>query len=178
MHLMSRLKEYGRLSTPRLAEVACRKADRSECSRPATRITIWNRSENFERALSSTSPWQWARAAGPFVLSIKSECLERMIFFGSRRFRRAVGEYVAHYNCERHHQGIDAVRFLGAFALGSAASGHTSDSADSSGTTAGRLPDHEPAPTAEGGRGCAFGHYGALKAVLVGPVKGRDLSRS
>ena len=44
-----------------------------------------------------------------FVLSIKSECLERMIFFGHRRFRRAVAEYIAHYNRERHHQGIDAV---------------------------------------------------------------------
>jgi len=44
-----------------------------------------------------------------FVLSIKSECLDRMILFGNRRFRRAVGEYVAHSNGERHHQGIDAV---------------------------------------------------------------------
>jgi RNase P protein component len=44
-----------------------------------------------------------------FVLSIKSECLERMIFFGQRRFRRAVEEYIAHYSGERHHQGIDAV---------------------------------------------------------------------
>lgn len=44
-----------------------------------------------------------------FVLSVKSECLERMIFFGRRRLRRAVGEYIAHYNGERHHQGIDAV---------------------------------------------------------------------
>lgn len=44
-----------------------------------------------------------------FVLSTKSECLERMIFFGHGRFRRSVGEYVAHYNGERHHQGIDAV---------------------------------------------------------------------
>ncbi|NOT29069.1 MAG: transposase [Planctomycetes bacterium] len=44
-----------------------------------------------------------------FVLSIKSECLNRMIFFGRFRFRRAVGEYIAHYNRERHHQGIDGV---------------------------------------------------------------------
>ncbi|NOT29074.1 MAG: transposase [Planctomycetes bacterium] len=48
-----------------------------------------------------------------FVLSIKSECLERMIFFGRRRFRRAVGEYIEHYNGERHHQGIDGVPITG-----------------------------------------------------------------
>jgi transposase InsO family protein len=41
-----------------------------------------------------------------FVLSIKSECLERMILFGERRFRSAVAEYVEHYNSERPHQGI------------------------------------------------------------------------
>jgi len=44
-----------------------------------------------------------------FVLSIKSGCLERMIFFGRSPFRKAVGEYIAHYNGERHHQGIDSV---------------------------------------------------------------------
>jgi transposase InsO family protein len=44
-----------------------------------------------------------------FLLSIKSECLERMIFFWHRRFRRAVGEYIAHYNGERHHQGYDGI---------------------------------------------------------------------
>ena len=44
-----------------------------------------------------------------FVLSIKSECLERMIFFGHRRFRRAVTEFIQHFNGERHHHGIDGV---------------------------------------------------------------------
>ncbi len=41
-----------------------------------------------------------------FVLSIKSECLRRMIFFGERRFRAAVSSYVAHYHTERAHQGL------------------------------------------------------------------------
>lgn len=41
-----------------------------------------------------------------FVLSIKSECLRRMIFFGEPSFRRAVHEYVQHYHTERTHQGI------------------------------------------------------------------------
>ncbi len=41
-----------------------------------------------------------------FVLSIKSECLRRMIFFGEASLRRAISEYVAHYHDERAHQGI------------------------------------------------------------------------
>ena len=42
-----------------------------------------------------------------FVLSIKSECLDRMIFFGERSLRRAVAEFVRHYHGERNHQGLD-----------------------------------------------------------------------
>ena len=30
-----------------------------------------------------------------------------MIFFGVGSLRRAVGEYVEHYNAERSHQGLD-----------------------------------------------------------------------
>ncbi len=41
-----------------------------------------------------------------FVLSIKSECMRRMIFFGEGSLRRAVSEYVDHYHVERAHQGI------------------------------------------------------------------------
>ncbi|MEM7311312.1 MAG: integrase core domain-containing protein [Planctomycetota bacterium] len=41
-----------------------------------------------------------------FVLSIKSECLDRMIFFGEASFWSAVAEYLAHYHAERAHQGI------------------------------------------------------------------------
>jgi len=41
-----------------------------------------------------------------FVLSIKSECFERMIFFTESSLRRAIGSYVAHYHCERSHQGL------------------------------------------------------------------------
>jgi len=40
------------------------------------------------------------------VLSIKSECLNKMIFFGESSFRRAVSEFVAHYHVERSHQGL------------------------------------------------------------------------
>ena len=41
-----------------------------------------------------------------FVLSIKSECLDRMVLIGERHLRMAVGSYVEHYHCERCHQGI------------------------------------------------------------------------
>ena len=40
------------------------------------------------------------------VLSIQSECLERMIFFGESSLRRAVAEYVEQYHAERAHQGL------------------------------------------------------------------------
>ena len=41
-----------------------------------------------------------------YVRSIKSECLDRMIFFGGRHLRYVINEYVEHYHVERNHQGI------------------------------------------------------------------------
>ena len=41
-----------------------------------------------------------------FVRSIKDECLDRMILFGGASLRRALREYVAHYQTERNHQGV------------------------------------------------------------------------
>ncbi len=41
-----------------------------------------------------------------FVLSIKSECLDRMIFFTEESLRRAVRSFVDHYHRERCHQGL------------------------------------------------------------------------
>ena len=41
-----------------------------------------------------------------FVLSIKSECLDRIVPLGEWHLRRAVGSYVEHYHRERPHQGI------------------------------------------------------------------------
>lgn len=41
-----------------------------------------------------------------FHLSIKSECLSRMIFFGEHSLRRAVNTYLLHYHGERNHQGL------------------------------------------------------------------------
>ena len=41
-----------------------------------------------------------------FVRSIKSECIERMIFFSETALERAIFEYAAHYHHERNHQGL------------------------------------------------------------------------
>ena len=42
-----------------------------------------------------------------FVKSIKHECIEKLILVGEGSLRKAVSEYVIHYNEERNHQGID-----------------------------------------------------------------------
>ena len=39
--------------------------------------------------------------------SLKSESLNRMIFFGKRSLERAVAEYVEHYHLEQNHQGLN-----------------------------------------------------------------------
>ena len=41
-----------------------------------------------------------------FVRSIRSECLDQMIFVGRASLEKAIAEYVAHYHRERSHQGL------------------------------------------------------------------------
>lgn len=41
-----------------------------------------------------------------FVLSIKSECLNKLVLFGERSLRHACSEYLRHYHSERPHQGL------------------------------------------------------------------------
>jgi len=41
-----------------------------------------------------------------FMKSIKSEALNRLIFFGEKSLRRAVTTYLAYYHAERNHQGL------------------------------------------------------------------------
>jgi transposase InsO family protein len=41
-----------------------------------------------------------------FVRSVKSECLNRMIFFGQASLQHAIGQFLAHYHAERNHQGL------------------------------------------------------------------------
>ena len=40
------------------------------------------------------------------MLSIKSECLERLVPLGESHFRLAIAEYMRHYHLERNHQGL------------------------------------------------------------------------
>ena len=53
-----------------------------------------------------------------FVRSIKSECLDQMIFLGQDALDRAIAEYAAHYHEERSHQGIGNEMISGAKAQG------------------------------------------------------------
>jgi len=47
------------------------------------------------------------------VLSIKSECLDRIVPLGAAHLRWAVSQYVLHYHSERHHQGLDGALIEG-----------------------------------------------------------------
>ena len=42
-----------------------------------------------------------------FFGALKSECLERMIFFGENMLRKAIRQFLEHYYGERNHQGLD-----------------------------------------------------------------------
>ena len=41
-----------------------------------------------------------------FMRSLKSECLDRVIFFGEASLRRALREFAEHFHHERNHQGL------------------------------------------------------------------------
>ena len=41
-----------------------------------------------------------------WVLSAKSECLDRMILFGEGHLRRSLSSFLSHYHLDRPHQGI------------------------------------------------------------------------
>ncbi len=41
------------------------------------------------------------------VLSIRRECLDRIVPLSERHLRTAVAEYIVHYHTERNHQGLD-----------------------------------------------------------------------
>src|SRR5664279_1962025 len=55
--------------------------------------------------LPARSP-NWNAFAERFVRTIREECLDRMIFFGEASLRKAVEEFIAHYNRERNHQSL------------------------------------------------------------------------
>ena len=47
-----------------------------------------------------------------FVLSIKSECLNKIIPLGEKHLRLAIKEYMEHYHVERNHQGLVTESYL------------------------------------------------------------------
>ena len=49
-----------------------------------------------------------------FVLSVKSECLDRMVPLGEAHSRRMVKQYAVHHHLERPHQGLGNELVLGA----------------------------------------------------------------
>jgi transposase InsO family protein len=73
-------------------------------------------SEGFRKMLEGAGTTQMVRLpvrspnlnayAERMVLSLKSECLDRMILFGEGSLRRAVNQYLLHYHRERNHQGL------------------------------------------------------------------------
>jgi putative transposase len=50
-----------------------------------------------------------------FILSIKSECLGRMVLLGEWHLRWATSEYMKHYHRERNHQGLENALIDGVF---------------------------------------------------------------
>ena len=42
-----------------------------------------------------------------FVLSVRTECLNRIVPLGETHLRRTIAEFIQHYHHERNHQGID-----------------------------------------------------------------------
>jgi putative transposase len=53
-----------------------------------------------------------------FVRSIKEECLDRIMPIGERHFRRAITEFVNHYQYERNHQGLKNALIVSAPRIG------------------------------------------------------------
>jgi transposase InsO family protein len=54
-----------------------------------------------------------------FVRSIKSECLNRMIFIGQSSLQHAISNFMAHYHRERNHQGVGNRLLQGSAVAGS-----------------------------------------------------------
>jgi hypothetical protein len=74
-----------------------------------------DRSHQDDRRISGTcvdpsphfSGSQWRRSVRAIpVLSIKSECFDRLVPLGERHLRLAVAEYTRYYHFERNHQGL------------------------------------------------------------------------
>jgi len=64
------------------------------------------RSVNIEPAKLTPHSPNLNPYAGRFVLSVKSECLDRLILFGEKSRTYVLNEYITDYHLERNHQGI------------------------------------------------------------------------
>ena len=79
------------------------------CDRDSKYTTAFKRTLEGAGKKTALTPYRAPNCnadAERFVLSIKSECLNKMIFFSEGSLRRAVSEYASHYNADRPHQGI------------------------------------------------------------------------
>ncbi len=83
--------------------IECRQYPISPCFRPWTSF-LTPRGTRPVR-LPARSP-NLNAFAERFVLSIKSECLSKIIPLGERHLRSAIDEYMKHYHAERNHQGL------------------------------------------------------------------------
>ena len=61
---------------------------------------------NKPRKLPIASP-DLNSVAERFVLSIKGDCLDELMFFSEKQLRRAINQYLDFYHKERPHQGVD-----------------------------------------------------------------------
>jgi hypothetical protein len=87
-----------------------RKSARHDSTRPIQQVTALRNASDGRggrawRSLARPSP-NLNAFAERFVRSIKSECLDRMIFFGQASLQHAVSHFMAHYHIERNHQGL------------------------------------------------------------------------
>jgi hypothetical protein len=79
------------------------------CDRDAKFTAQFRRMLEDERVQMIRTPRQAPNCnayAERLALSIESECLRRMIFFGEASLRQAIQTYLHHYHTERTHQGI------------------------------------------------------------------------
>jgi transposase InsO family protein len=78
------------------------------------RFTLLLNGSDIEILLTAYQAPNMNAYAERFVRSIKSECLDQMIFLGRESLVRAIAEYAAHYHDERSHQGIGNEMISGA----------------------------------------------------------------
>ncbi len=90
--------------------------DRDAIFSPRFKSIVWG--SGVEILLTAYQAPNMNAYAERFVRSIKSECLDQMIFLGRESLVQAIAEYAAHYHDERSHQGIGNKMISGAKAQG------------------------------------------------------------